>query len=128
MDVLDGDVRVLTPKVGRVRVVFTNGDGLDGRLHAMGQSTVWLDTNSGRMSFDCRRVESIERIAAGGAVKIVKVRVTTKGGVFSGNLISREGTLVTIVTDDGLRLILESEAVVLVGEEERRVGIRRRDE
>jgi hypothetical protein len=122
-----GPELLLTPYTGNVRVVFTGGDVFEGRLHAVGQSQVTLDTRLGRMTLDARRLERIERLAPEGPAPkspakvandtsgLEEVRVTTRGGgTFLGHLVSRDGNQVTLIVVEGYRLTVEAHEVTPV--------------
>ncbi len=135
LEALEGDKRVMTPNVGRVRVVFNGGGSMEGELHSIGQKQVWIDTNSGRITLDGRRVKTVERLdssvstAKSGETDYTRkprVRVSTQGGVFVGHLIHREGRQVTLMTDEGLRITLESDDVQPANTRRSTVGIRKR--
>jgi hypothetical protein len=122
-----GPELLLTPYTGNVRVVFSGGDVFEGRLHAVGQSQVTLDTRLGRMTLDARRLERIERLAPEGPAPkspakvandtsgLEEVRVTTRGGgTFLGHLVSRDGNQVTLIVVEGYRLTVEAHEVTPV--------------
>ncbi|MEM6569219.1 MAG: hypothetical protein AAF957_12455 [Planctomycetota bacterium] len=134
---LDSKTMVLTPNVGVVRVVFDGGESIDGRLHAVGQNKVVLDTKMGRMSIDGRRTDRIDRLSmstrsmqapskTGSTAGLQRVRVKAKGGVFYGHLVSQEGDQVTLLLDEGFKLTLTSNDVVpVVGTKSRGSRLRR---
>ncbi|MEM9380943.1 MAG: hypothetical protein AAGB93_13405 [Planctomycetota bacterium] len=134
---IDSTTMVLTPNVGVVRVVFDGGESIDGRLHAVGQNKVVLDTKMGRMSIDGRRTDRIDRLSTstrnmqapsktGSTAGLQRVRVKAKGGVFYGHLVSQEGDQVTLLLDEGFRLTLTSTDVVpVVGSKSRGSRLRR---
>lgn len=94
MQALDYPERVLTPRVGFVRVHHDNGEGFEGRLFAMGQGIVWVDTKIGRMTLDGNSIVRVERLdesrrravedGATPTAGLDRVRVKTAGGVFIG--------------------------------------------
>ena len=113
--------KILTPKVGDVRLYFTSGETVQGRLHSMGQGTVWLRTNLGMVSYDGRRIDRIENLGTYGEAEVVseedmdysklpEVVVKTRGGTVEGRLISQDGEKVTIMTESG-RMTLLGEVV-----------------
>jgi len=113
-----GDQFVLTPMVGNVRVVFAGGETIDGRLHGVGDGQVVLFTKIGRVKLESKRVDRIDRI--GGSRELPDptkqasrkgldhVRVRTKGGVFDGHLVSRDGDKVTLLMGEGVRVTLDA--------------------
>ncbi len=123
----NGKCRIATPNVGQVEVIIVNGSALRGRLHSIGEGKVWLDTDTGRISFHCDRVREIHQGERDSLVS-ERVCVTTEGGVFFGELLARDGGKVTLRTDDGLTLKLSSDDVRPEKDPRRQVGIRRRSE
>lgn len=113
-----GDKFVLTPMVGNVRVVFAGGETIDGRLHGVGAGQVVLFTKIGRVKLESKRVDRIDRL--GGSRELPDptkqasrkgldhVRVRTKGGVFDGHLVSRDGNKVTLLMGQGVRVTLDA--------------------
>ncbi len=123
LDAVEKSVRLLTPQVGRVRILIHGGEIFEGRLYAVGQSQLWLDTELGRMSLEARRMATIEHLTspdgtpalgAKGSQELEglpRVRVRTLGGVLYGRLIGRDERNVTLVTDGGARITIESSEV-----------------
>lgn len=99
--------KTLMPRVGDVRVFTTTGDLFEGRLYAVGQNRVWLDTEPGRVGLDGDHVERIEAIMAsapgggGQAVPGRRVRVRVPGGMLFGNVLKTEGDEVMLLLEDG---------------------------
>ncbi|MBI1380794.1 MAG: hypothetical protein GC161_06880 [Planctomycetaceae bacterium] len=106
--------RMVTPNVGRVRIVTQRGDVFDGRLDSMGESQVWLVMSLGTIAIAGETVARIDRLPEGPAPKgrsaattsSERVRVKTAGGVLVGRVLSRDGDRVTILTDAGGRVTL----------------------
>jgi hypothetical protein len=127
VEALRGAERVMTPGVGRVRVVLARGEVFEGRLYAVGQRKLWLETELGRMALLDWQVDRIEHIVAADGTPLSGgdsardlaglpgVRVRTAGGVFYGKLLSRDGDSVVIVTDSGGRVTLSGAEVELAG-------------
>jgi ribonuclease E len=123
---LSANPRLLTPNVGRVRVVLKSGDVFEGRLFAVGEGNLWLESSSGRMGLSGERLASLEQIitpegtpalgepGSQALAGMERVRVKTPGGVFYGKVIARDAERTTIVTDDGARLTLDSKMVELL--------------
>jgi hypothetical protein len=123
MDSIGAPSRLLTPGVGRVRVVIQRGEIFEGRLYAVGQGKVWLDTGTGRLALLSDQVQRIEHLTspsgtpglgAPGSQELAglpRVRVHTPGGTFYGKVISRDDTTVTLITDQGARVMLETRDV-----------------
>lgn len=136
MQALDYPDRVLTPRVGFVRVLHDNGEGFEGRLFAMGQGIVWVDTGIGRMTLEGSSIERIERIdesrqraIASGAeptAGLERVRVRARGGVFVGFELYRENDQITMLTEEGYKITLPSEGVESAATSRASVGIKRR--
>lgn len=128
VEALRGPERVMTPGVGRVRVVLARGEVFEGRLYAVGQRKLWLETELGRMALVDWQVDRIEHIVAADGTPLSGgdsardlaglpgVRVRTAGGVFYGKLLSRDGDSVVIVTDSGGRVTLSGAEVELAGQ------------
>ncbi|MEE2941557.1 MAG: hypothetical protein VX460_14315 [Planctomycetota bacterium] len=119
-DEVGKDAFVLTPSVGEVRVVFDEGETIDGRLHGVGQNRIVLDTRLGRLTLDGRRANRIDRFGrkstrpSTGRVNtkgLDLVRVKADGGIFQGHLLSRENGKVTLLLEQGMRITLESDDV-----------------
>jgi hypothetical protein len=122
-DAIGSPTKVLTPMVGKVRLVLKSKEIFEGRLYAVGEGHVWLDTQYGRMGLPGARVDRIEQIEGGpgtpalGApgsqamVGLERVRVKTPGGVFYGKVISKDESKTTLVTEQGARITLDSKDV-----------------
>lgn len=123
VDAIEQPKRLLTPQVGRVRVVLGSGEIFEGRLYAVGQKQVWLETELGKMALLSYQVHRVEHILdnSGGVslgedgsqdlVGLERVRVRTPGGVFYGKVIARDEGSVTLVTDEGARVTLHDVVV-----------------
>jgi hypothetical protein len=122
MDAIPGPSRLLTPGVGRVRVLIHQGEIFEGLLYAVGQSRIWLDTDVGRLALLSQQVLRIEHLSAPSGATLgapgsqelaglPRVRVRTPGGTFYGKAIARDDITVTLITDEGARVMLESRDV-----------------
>ncbi len=121
MDAITGERRLRTINVGPVRVMLSNGEFFEGALYAVGQDRVWLDLDLGRISFEAATVRDITRIpvpaGASGKVKglelsgLPHVEVLLPGGWIAGRLVGREGRSVTLVTDTGIRMVVETDEI-----------------
>jgi len=115
MDAIDGSERLVTPAVGMVRVVLTSGQIFDGRLYAVGQGQVWLETDFGRLALAGKHVRSIDAVILEKQAKDVealpRMRVRTPGGLFFGKVLARDDLHVTLLLDSGGRITLESNDV-----------------
>jgi hypothetical protein len=115
MEAISAPAKVLTPRVGAVRVTMASGELFDGRLFAVGLARVWIDAKVGRIGLDGERVTRIERLSSledvhddpEGATTGKRVRVKTLGGVLVGRILSIQGTRVTLLTDEGGRITLD---------------------
>ncbi len=123
-DAVHGDKKIMTPSVGEVRVLLYAGEIFEGKLYAVGNRRIWLDTKIGKMALLEWQIDSFEKIAdsttmALGSQKTVaglqSVRVRTTGGVFYGKLVKHEGSTVTIITASGARLTLEDAKLATAG-------------
>jgi hypothetical protein len=127
VDRIDLDERLLTPAVGRVRVVLNSGEVFDGGLYAVGERKVWLQFAHGRMALLSWQIEKIEHLDGpadtpelGSAESarmagLERVRVRTPGGVFYGKLLNQTGDQVTLLTGDGARISLANARVEPAG-------------
>lgn len=127
VEAIAGSKRLLTPAVGRVRVVLASGEVFEGKLYAVGSRKVWIETKLGKMALLDYQIDRVEHIvnADGDALTggdshadlagLQGVRVRTAGGVFYGKLLSRDGATVTIVTDSGARITLQDAHVEAAG-------------
>jgi hypothetical protein len=121
--------RVLTPKVGRVRVTVSSGEVFEGRLYAIGEGSVWLDTDLGRMALPADGVRGVETLSSTAQAPVLgdkgsqalaglrRVRVVCEGGVFTGALLSQQGDEVLLMTDEGSRIKLKALRVESVSRE-----------
>jgi hypothetical protein len=112
MDLLDSETRIMTPAVGAVRVVLKTGEIFDGRLYAVGQGQVWLESDIGRLAVAAKHVLRIDQSVVEKDSKAVdslpRMRVRTPGGLFFGKVLSRDDVHVTLLLDGGGRITLES--------------------
>lgn len=119
LEAVKAPAKTIMPRVGSVRVFTTTGDVFDGRLYAVGQNRVWLDTEPGRVGLDGDKVERIEvlppmpegtrtpsdpGLIAGGK----RVRVRVPGGMLYGHVLKLEGEDVTLALTDGGRVRVKS--------------------
>jgi len=124
---LRGPERLLTPGVGRVRVILAKGEIFEGKLYAVGQRKLWLETSLGKMALVDWQIDRIEHIVAADGTLIAggdsskdlaglpNVRVRTAGGVFYGKMLSQDGSSVVLVTESGGRVTLDGAEVELAG-------------
>lgn len=120
MEAIDATSRILTPGVGRVRVLLKSGEIFEGRLYAVGEGQVWLDTELGRMALFGPRVSKVQQIATPGSTtgpgqvgsgelaSLPRMRVRMPGGLFYGKVVARDEKTVTLITEEGARITLES--------------------
>jgi hypothetical protein len=126
MEAMASKTKVLTPNVGRVRVILTSKDIFEGRLYAVGQGSVWLESEYGRISVDGKRIASVANLdtkegtpALGSAGSqnlngLERVRIKTPGGTFYGKVIARDDAQTTIMTEEGSRLTLSNADVEIL--------------
>lgn len=126
MQAIGNKTKVLTPNVGRVRVVLTSKDIFEGRLYAVGQGSVWLESQYGRISVDGKRIASVANIdtkdgtpALGSTgsqnlAGLEKVLVKTPGGSFYGKVIARDDKQTTVITEKGDRLTMDNANVEIL--------------
>ena len=118
-------VRVMTPRVGPVRVHLDTGVTMEGRLYAVGQNRVWLDSDMGRLGIDGEHVVEFEHLSTQEPQPATfsepsvgtgrRVRVQVPGGVLYGRVLSVVDTRVTLITDEGARVCLESPEIEPLG-------------
>ncbi len=117
--------RIMTPRVGPVRVHMDGGEVFEGRLYAVGQKRVWLDADMGRLGLDGDHVTRFERMhleqarsASFDSTSVgtgKRVRVLVPGGVLYGRVLSVDDTRVTLITDAGARVTLDSPEIEPLG-------------
>ncbi len=117
---MDASTRMLTPAVGRVRTILRGGEVFEGRLYAVGQGKVWLDTELGRLALVADQVLKLEQLASPDGTPVLgqagsevlaglpRVRARTPGGMFYGKVTSNDGKTVTLITDEGARITLDA--------------------
>src|SRR5882672_7882739 len=100
---ISSPTKMLTPTVGKVRVVLSSGEMFEGGLYAVGEGSVWIDSQYGRMGLAGSRVKSVVQIdspkgtpalGAPGSQDLgglERVRVKTAGGYVFGKVIERDG-------------------------------------
>jgi hypothetical protein len=118
---------MLTPNVGKVRVILKTKEIFEGRLYAMGEGCVWLDGPYGRMGLEGSRVDKVERVggtdgtpalgAKGSQVLtgLDRIRIKTPGGIFFGKVLSQDKDKTTLITDDGAKLTLDTKDIEYLG-------------
>lgn len=123
-----GPNKVLTPFVGRVRVLLTGDEIFEGALYSVGEGRIVLDTKYGRMGLDGARIVSLAQLdnpgepaigeAADGRDESIGKRVSAKtpGGTLFGRILARDGDKTTLATDDGARVTIPSHLVTVVSE------------
>ncbi|MCY2960306.1 MAG: hypothetical protein NTY35_09090 [Planctomycetota bacterium] len=117
-DAIRGAARLRTLNVGLVRAELVNGEFIEGRLHAVGESRIWIDVKLGRMSFDASDVRDLVQIVGAqgqplplgsqALAGLPRVEVLLPGGSLMGRVLDRDGDRVTFVTEDGMRLRVEA--------------------
>ena len=117
VEALSGGLRLETPSVGRVRVRLEGAERVEGRLTAIGQGRVWIQTDAGPKVIERDALRGLEQIADREPVASApqaprRQRVRTAGGVFYGRVLARDGRTVTLVTDAGARISVEADEVV----------------
>ncbi len=127
LEAVQAPAKTLMPRVGNVRVFTTAGDVFDGRLYAVGQNRVWLDTQPGRIGLDGERVEKIEVLglpasgvqeSSGKAAQETgkkRVRVRVPGGMLYGSVLKAEGDEVILALDDGGRVRVKANDIEELG-------------
>lgn len=127
MEAIASTDRVLTPNVGRVRVILADGEIFEGKLYAVGEKRVWIETTLGKMALLDWQIDRVEHIISSEGTAVLgedgsqdlaglkSVRVSTAGGVFYGKLISQDDDVVTLVTKSGGRITLRDAKVDSAG-------------
>jgi hypothetical protein len=117
---IDASTRMLTPSVGRVRTILHGGEVFEGRLYAVGQGKVWLDTELGRLALVSDQVQKLEQLASPDGTPVLgqagsealaglpRVRARTPGGMFYGKVTANDGKTITLITDEGARITLDA--------------------
>ncbi len=117
LQAISAPVRTLMPRVGMVRLHMQSGEIFEGRLYAVGQNMVWIDTEPGRIGLDGSLLVSYEHLAIdapptqGYAAVGGLVRVRVPGGVLDGRVLAQDGTTVTLVTEAGGKVTLQNASV-----------------
>jgi hypothetical protein len=115
LDAIRSPNRILTPAAGPVRVYLASGSVFDGRLFAVGENKVWVDSGLGRMGLDGTQVIRIDALprdvalTSDGLTEVVtgeRVRAQVPGGVIYGFVRSHSGNEVTLITESGARITL----------------------
>ena len=129
-DAIRAERQILTPAVGVVRVTLESGELFDGRLYALGENRVWLQSEIGRLALDGSRVTGIDHLDRSGTASPrpdpteiamgERVRVRTAGGFLYGSVLKQEQGRVTIMTESGGRITLsDGEPIEAVGTKSR---------
>lgn len=133
VDSISAPTKILTPNVGRVRAIIEGNEVFEGSLYAVGENTVWITSDYGRLGLSAARIVKLERLSSPSGTPVLgekdsqnlngldKVRIRTPGGIFVGKIVAREGDQTIIVTEDGVRITLPTKDVELVGENPRLV-------
>ncbi|MAB80786.1 MAG: hypothetical protein CMJ89_15670 [Planctomycetes bacterium] len=121
---VEGPVKTLMPHVGMVRVTMRSEQIFEGRLYSAGQNGVWIEYSGGRIRLEGAQIADIERLAmdpslAGPSQNTAatgkRVKVKAPGGLIFGRVQKQHGGLVTIRTDKGARVVVESHLVEALG-------------
>lgn len=119
---LHGRFHRLTPRVGPVRLVTNLGEVFQGELYSIGDGEVSISNHLGRMTFSSRQITEVVRMttvedAAPAAVSVdsERVRVRVPGGWVYGRLLNRDQGRVTLLTDSGGRVTLNSTEIMPLG-------------
>jgi len=121
---LEGPAKTLMPRVGVVRVTMRSDQIFEGRLYAAGQNGLWLEFGSGRIKLSGSEIADIQRMAVvaddvrsseATATMGKRVRATVPGGHIFGRVQKQHGGLVTIRTDSGATVVVESHRVEALG-------------
>jgi len=123
-------MEVQTPSVGRVRLVLTSGDYVEGTLHSVGQDQYWVDGDLGRFAVRSGLVSHVEHLPKPGLGQEVSglqagdlVRAKAKNGYIEGRLISMKDGDALIETAAGMRITLPNATVEPLGKSKTRVVI-----
>lgn len=127
VDQIASKTRILTPKVGLVRVTLASGDVAEGRLHSVGHGQVWIESGDRERAIARSEIERLEQVGPSvGSLAPVpanfaesnartvagsRVRVRTAGGLFYGQIVARDGDTLTLETDEGVRVTVEGGSV-----------------
>ena len=121
---LQGPAKTLMPRVGVVRVTMQSEQIFEGRLYAAGQNGLWLEFARGRIKLPASEIAEVERLAVvaeevasseATAATGKRVRATVPGGHIFGRVQKQHGGLVTIRTDSGATVVVESQRVEALG-------------
>ncbi len=116
--------RLLTPYVGDVRAILDSGDIFEGRLYAVGEHRIWVETGWGVMALETQRLEAIVHVGPaqgdlasndGPITRMPSIRVEAKGGGFPARLLYQDDRGATVVTEGGTRITVDPSDVAIVG-------------
>ncbi|MCE9593556.1 MAG: hypothetical protein K8S98_05125 [Planctomycetes bacterium] len=114
-DAIAGDKRILTPSVGRVRVLLVEKQVFEGLLYSVGQNQVTIQTDLGRIGITGERIQKMERIEVAKADPAKDaadtVRIKTPGGIVVGKILSTDGGQTIVMTSDGARVTFASKDI-----------------
>lgn len=118
VDAIHGPTRLRTINVGLVRAELVNGEFVEGRLQAVGESRIWLDVKLGRLAFDAIDIRHLVQIVGAqgqplplgtqAVAGLPRVEVLLPGGTLTGHVLAREGDRVTFLTEDGMRMRVDA--------------------
>ncbi len=118
VDAIRGPTRLRTLNVGLVRAELVNGEFVEGRLNAVGESRIWLDVKLGRLAFDIAEVRHLVQIVGEqgqplplgtpATAGLPRVEVMLPGGSLTGRVLAREGDRVTFLTEEGMRVRVDA--------------------
>jgi hypothetical protein len=113
--------QVFTPDVGRVRVTTEAGEIFIGRLAWVGNRMLSLEAETGSLTLRSLAVRRIERLMEPTKPKtlspsndltgLAEVRVAVPGGHLVGRLLEQDGSRVTLLTEEGGRVTVQSDSV-----------------
>lgn len=126
LEALSAPAKTIMPRVGNVRVFTLAGDVFEGRLYAVGQNRVWIDTQPGRIGLDGSKVQRIDLLPEAPAGNLTsasdlhvagsrRVRVRVPGGMLYGSVLKVEDDDVTLALDSGGRVRVKADDVQNLG-------------
>jgi hypothetical protein len=114
-DAVAGPKRILTPSVGKVRVILLEKQVFEGLLYSVGMNEVTLTTDLGRIGIAGERIEKMERIDIAkvdpAKAAAENVRIKTPGGIVVGKVVSADAGQTVVMTSDGSRVTFASKDI-----------------
>lgn len=111
---------MLTPKVGGVRVILTDGELFEGALYSLGAGRAVLQTEVGRLVLEAEQINNVVQLDPRDELSLNarevalgdRVRVATAGGFLIGRVLKQDEDRLVLVLDSGARVSLDGESEI----------------